>query len=123
MAGAAGRAEVTAAQRRFANTLADASGAIIRRYFRRKIAIDQKSDQTPVTIADRAAEAAMRRLIKKRFPTHGILGEEYGATNAQADYVWVLDPIDGTKSFIGGIPTFGTLIALTYRGQPVLGVI
>jgi inositol-phosphate phosphatase/L-galactose 1-phosphate phosphatase/histidinol-phosphatase len=117
------REKVAAATLAFANELADAAGAIIRRYFRRKIAISDKSDRTPVTIADRAAEAAMRRLIKARFPEHGILGEEYGASKPEADYVWVLDPIDGTKSFISGIPLFGTLIALTHRGRPVLGVI
>ncbi len=114
---------VIAAHLALAGRLADASGAIIRRYFRRRITIDQKSDRTPVTIADRAAEKAMRRLIAARFPKHGILGEEYGKVRADADYVWVLDPIDGTKSFISGVPLFGTLIALTYRGQPVLGVI
>jgi inositol-phosphate phosphatase/L-galactose 1-phosphate phosphatase/histidinol-phosphatase len=123
MPGAAGTARLTAAHLAFAGKLADASGAIIRRYFRRKIAIADKADHTPVTIADRQAEAAMRRLIKARFPEHGILGEEYGATNPTADYVWVLDPIDGTKSFIAGIPLFGTLIALTHRGKPVLGVV
>jgi inositol-phosphate phosphatase/L-galactose 1-phosphate phosphatase/histidinol-phosphatase len=115
--------KVTAAQLAFANRLADAAGAIIRRYFRRKFAIDEKSDRTPVTIADRAAERAMRRLIKARFPQHGIIGEEYGRAQAEADYVWVLDPIDGTKSFISGVPLFGTLIALAYRGRPILGVI
>jgi inositol-phosphate phosphatase/L-galactose 1-phosphate phosphatase/histidinol-phosphatase len=123
MPGAAATARISAAHIAFAGTLADASGAIIRRYFRRKIAIADKADSTPVTIADRQAEGAMRRLIAARFPEHGILGEEYGAKNAKADYVWVLDPIDGTKSFINGIPLFGTLIALTYRGIPVLGVI
>ena len=115
--------KVTAAQLAFAHRLADAAGAIIRRYFRRKFTVDEKSDRTPVTIADRAAERAMRRLIKARFPAHGIVGEEYGRSQAGADYVWVLDPIDGTKSFISGVPLFGTLIALTYRGRPILGVI
>ena len=114
---------VTVAHLAFAHRLADASGAIIRRYFRRKIAVDDKSDRTPVTIADRRAEAAMRRLIEAKFPAHGILGEEYGAHQKDAEFVWVLDPIDGTKSFISGLPIFGTLIALTYRGRPVLGVI
>lgn len=114
---------VSAAHLALAKRLAGASGAIIRRHFRRRIAVDQKPDCTPVTVADRAAEAAMRRLVAARFPDHGILGEEYGARNADADYVWVLDPIDGTKSFISGVPLFGTLIALTYRGRPVLGVI
>ena len=118
-----GAIEPRAATLAFAHDLADAAGAIVRRYFRRKITVDEKSDHTPVTIADRNAEAAMRRLIKARFPEHGILGEEFGASKPDADYVWVLDPIDGTKSFISGIPLFGTLIALTYRGRPVLGVI
>jgi inositol-phosphate phosphatase / L-galactose 1-phosphate phosphatase / histidinol-phosphatase len=120
---AAGHALVTAAQIAFAHRLADESGAIIRRYFRRKIKVDDKPDSTPVTIADRGAERAMRRLITARFPEHGIFGEEYGRSKLDADYVWVLDPIDGTKSFITGVPTFGTLISLAYRGQPVLGII
>jgi inositol-phosphate phosphatase/L-galactose 1-phosphate phosphatase/histidinol-phosphatase len=106
-----------------ADALADAARAVIRRYFRQKIAVDDKSDLTPVTIADREAEAAMRRLIEAQFPDHGILGEEHGAVRREAEYVWVLDPIDGTKSFISGIPLFGTLIALTHRGRPILGVV
>jgi len=114
---------VSAAHLALAKRLADTSGAIIRRHFRRRIVVDEKADRTPVTIADRAAEAAMRRLIAARFPDHGVLGEEYGRRNTEADYVWVLDPIDGTKSFISGVPLFGTLIALTYCGKPVLGVI
>lgn len=75
----------------------------------------------PVTIADKSAEAALRRLINQRFPGHGILGEEYGAENLQADYVWVLDPIDGTRAFVSGLPLWGTLIALCHQGRPVLG--
>jgi inositol-phosphate phosphatase/L-galactose 1-phosphate phosphatase/histidinol-phosphatase len=106
-----------------ADALADAARAVIRRYFRQKIAVDDKNDLTPVTIADREAEAAMRRLIEAQFSDHGILGEEHGAVRREAEYVWVLDPIDGTKSFISGIPLFGTLIALTHRGRPILGVI
>src|SRR5689334_22112779 len=106
-----------------ADALADAAGGVIRRYFRQKIAIEDKRDLTPVTIADREAETAMRRLIEARFPEHGILGEEHGRTRPDAEYVWLLDPIDGTKSFISGIPLFGTLIALTRNGRPVLGVI
>src|SRR5690242_15509676 len=78
-------------------------------YFRQKLVVDDKSDQTPVTVADREAEAAMRRLIEARFPEHGIYGEEQGRVRGEAEYVWVLDPIDGTKSFISGIPLFGTL--------------
>ena len=118
-----GSDKATAAHIAFAHRLADESGAIIRRYFRRKIAIDQKADLTPVTIADRAAERAMRRLINRQFPAHGIFGEEFGRVGADAEYVWVLDPIDGTKSFISGVPLFGTLIALAHRGRPILGVI
>jgi inositol-phosphate phosphatase / L-galactose 1-phosphate phosphatase / histidinol-phosphatase len=114
---------VTAAHLALADTLADTAGAVLRRYFRQKIAVDEKADTTPVTIADREAEAVMRRLIEERFPKHGIIGEEHDPIRADADYVWVLDPIDGTKSFISGIPLFGTLIALTHRGRSVLGVI
>ncbi len=114
---------VTAAHLALAETLADAAGAVIRRYFRQTIAIDDKSDLSPVTIADREAEAAMRRMIVHRFPEHGIIGEEHGSHRPDADYVWVLDPVDGTKSFISGIPLFGTLIALAWRGRPVLGII
>jgi inositol-phosphate phosphatase/L-galactose 1-phosphate phosphatase/histidinol-phosphatase len=114
---------VTAAHLALAEALADAAGTVIRRYFRQKIAIDDKSDLTPVTAADREAEAAMRRLIEARFPDHGIFGEEHGRTRPDAEYSWVLDPIDGTKSFISGVPLFGTLIGLARRGTPVLGVI
>jgi len=114
---------VDAALLAFANGLADAAGAIIRGYFRRGVAVDDKADQSPVTIADREAERELRRLIEAHFPADGILGEEFGATRSDAARVWVLDPIDGTKSFISGIPLFGTLIALTERGGPILGVI
>ena len=114
---------VTAAHLALATELADAARAVIRGYFRQKIAVDDKNDLTPVTIADREAETAMRRLIEARFPDHGILGEEHGAVRTESEHVWVLDPIDGTKSFISGIPLFGTLIGLAYRGKPVLGVI
>ena len=103
--------------------LADAAGEAIRPYFRRPIAVDDKPDLSPVTIADRAAEAAMRQLIAQRFPDHGIIGEEFGREREDAEFVWVLDPIDGTKSFISGVPLFGTLIALAHRGCPFLGII
>jgi inositol-phosphate phosphatase / L-galactose 1-phosphate phosphatase / histidinol-phosphatase len=76
-----------------------------------------------VTVADRAAEAAMRQLIAARFPEHGIVGEEFGRVREDAEFVWVLDPIDGTKSFISGVPLFGTLIALARSGRPILGII
>ncbi len=107
----------------FAETLAAASGDIVRRHFRTRIAVEVKADKTPVTLADREAEAAMRELIERAHPDHGILGEEYGPERVEAEYVWVLDPIDGTKSFITGVPLFGTLIALARRGVPVLGII
>jgi histidinol phosphatase-like enzyme (inositol monophosphatase family) len=107
----------------FAQNLAEISGRIIRGYFRTNIAIDTKSDQSPVTIADKKAEELMREVIMKTFPEHGIIGEEFGIHNENAEYQWILDPIDGTKSFICGALTFGTLIALTKNGKPVLGVI
>jgi inositol-phosphate phosphatase / L-galactose 1-phosphate phosphatase / histidinol-phosphatase len=103
--------------------LADAAGAVIRRYFRQRVEVIDKADASPVTIADRDSEAAMRRLIAEHFPEHGIFGEEYGTERADAEFVWVLDPIDGTKSFISGVPLFGTLIALLHQGRPVLGVL
>jgi len=103
--------------------LADAAGEAIRPHFRQPIAVTDKPDLSPVTVADRTAEAAMRRLIAARFPEHGIIGEEYGPERADAEFVWVLDPIDGTKSFISGVPLFGTLIALARHGRPILGII
>jgi inositol-phosphate phosphatase / L-galactose 1-phosphate phosphatase / histidinol-phosphatase len=103
--------------------LADAAGAEIRPHFRKLVAVEEKPDQTPVTVADRAAEAVMRVLIEANFPDHGILGEELGRVREDAEYVWVLDPIDGTKSFISGVPLFGTLIALTRDRRPILGII
>ncbi len=103
--------------------LADAAGAEVRPHFRRPLVVDDKPDLTPVTAADRAAEAAMRALIEAHCPDHGIIGEEFGRVREEAEFVWVLDPIDGTKSFISGVPLFGTLIALTQRGHPILGII
>ena len=108
---------------RLAHQLADAAGAVQRRYFRTPVAVDTKADESPVTIADRESEAAMRDLIGRHCPAHGILGEEHGAADLDAEWVWVLDPIDGTKSFITGRPLFGTLIALLHEGVPVVGII
>ena len=116
-------ASIPAARSALAEALADAAGAVIRPYFRQPIAVDDKSDTSPVTIADREAEQAMRVLIEASFPADGIFGEEFGTIRQDAEWVWVLDPIDGTKSFISGIPLFGTLIALLHRGRPVLGII
>jgi histidinol-phosphatase len=106
-----------------AGRLADASGAIARRYFRSGVGPEIKPDNSPVTIADREAEAAIRKLIGESHPDHGVIGEEYGADRPDAEFVWVLDPIDGTKSFITGRPLFGTLIALCRAGRPILGVV
>lgn len=107
----------------FANALADEVRPVIRRHFRTRLDVDAKDDASPVTIADREAEQVMRRAIMDRFPAHGIRGEEFGPHQTDADWVWVLDPIDGTKSFVSGSLAFGTQIALVHRGQPVLGVI
>jgi histidinol-phosphatase len=106
-----------------AERLADAVRPIVMGYFRSNVAFDVKADSSPVTAADREAEAAMRRLIEETFPEHGILGEEYGGDRLDAACVWVLDPIDGTKSFVTGKPLFGTLIALLRDGRPLIGVI
>lgn len=106
-----------------AERLAEAAGAVSRRYFRTPTAVESKADQSPVTEADRAAEAAMRQIIAAEVPDHGILGEEYGGERTDAEYVWVLDPIDGTQAFVTGKPLFGTLISLVRRGVPVLGII
>ncbi len=107
----------------FAARLADAAGAAIRPYFRAPVAVEAKADASPVTAADRAAEAAMRSLIERHYPDHGIIGEELGTVREHAAEIWVLDPIDGTKSFITGKPIFSTLIAFLREGRPVLGVI
>lgn len=107
----------------FAEKLADASAEVVLTYFRTPVNVDDKADASPVTIADRESEQVMRGMIKAAYPHHGIIGEEYGRENENAEFSWVLDPIDGTKSFITGKPVFGTLIALLHNGVPVLGVI
>lgn len=107
----------------FAEQLANIAGEIIHRYFRQQVSLKEKADMSPVTAADEEAERNMRALIHNTFPGHGILGEEFGAHNVDAEYVWVLDPIDGTKSFMIGRPIFGTLIGLVHKGVPVLGII
>lgn len=107
------------------NKLADAAGEVIRKYFRKNFEIIDKEDLSPVTIADRTAEESMVSIIQENLPSHAIFGEENGwrCKEKFADYVWVLDPIDGTKSFITGKPLFGTLIALLHKGKPILGII
>ncbi|MDB5717531.1 MAG: histidinol-phosphate phosphatase [Sphingomonas bacterium] len=103
--------------------LADAAGMAIRPLFRARFAMEAKADASPVTQADRAAEAAMRAILEAERPGDGIIGEEYGAVREGTERLWVLDPIDGTRSFIAGRPIFGTLIALLEGGRPVLGII
>jgi histidinol phosphatase-like enzyme (inositol monophosphatase family) len=107
----------------FARALAEASARVIRGYFRSDYEVLSKEDDTPVTRADREAEEIMRQMITERFPHHGILGEEHGHFQPEAEYQWVLDPIDGTKAFVSHSYLFGTLIALLKDGQPILGVI
>ncbi len=109
--------------RQLAEDLADAAAAVIRPYFRTRLEIDFKADQTPVTVADREAERAMREILRAQVPEHGVIGEEFGNDQAGAEWAWVLDPIDGTQAFVSGQPTFGTLIALLHNGTPLLGVI
>ncbi len=106
-----------------AHKLADGAAAITRPYFRTSLKIEDKSDESPVTRADREAEAAMRRIINAAFPDHGIIGEEYGTENADAEFVWALDPIDGTISFINGVPLFTTIVGLLRNGTPWLGLV
>jgi inositol-phosphate phosphatase / L-galactose 1-phosphate phosphatase / histidinol-phosphatase len=106
-----------------AHALADAAGAAIRPWFRRPFLVETKEDFSPVTIADREAEAAIRALLAEHRPHDGVIGEEYGEDRPDAARVWVLDPIDGTRAFVAGRPLFGTLIALMEDGVPVLGVI
>ena len=109
----------------FVDRLATVSGEAILPFFRTSLGVENKAGPgafDPVTAADRAAETAMRTLIRQTFPDHGIIGEEFGSERIDAEYVWVLDPIDGTKSFISGMPAWGTLIALTRGGVPVYGM-
>ncbi|CAA0101535.1 Uncharacterised protein [Starkeya nomas] len=109
----------------FVHELATVSGQAILPFFRTALGVEDKSRGAvfdPVTAADRAAEQAMRALIRGTFPSHGVRGEEFPDDGVDADYVWVLDPIDGTKSFICGLPAWGTLIGLCRQGQPVYGM-
>ena len=107
----------------FSHYLADESEKIIKKYFRKPFIIDNKEDESPVTIADKNTEIKIRELIKSTYPNHGILGEEFEATNINSEYLWVIDPIDGTRSFIAGHKDFGTLIALLHNKKPVIGII
>ncbi len=105
-----------------AEQLANVARRIACRYFRAPLAIEQKADGSPVTVADRGIETEMRHLIRGAFPGHAIQGEEFAAEGS-GEFTWVLDPIDGTKSFVSGFPLFGSLIALLHNARPVLGII
>ena len=109
---------------RFAKHLAAESAKAILPHFRADTPVDVKAGAVwdPVTEADRAGERTIRRLIEERFPDHGILGEEYGAKEGRSGFTWILDPVDGTRAFICGMPTWGTLIGLNYEGEPTLGM-
>ena len=123
---AASASEVPAEYVTLAADLVDAAAEITVKYFRTPLEIDDKNDASPVTIADKGAEAAMRALVRERFPTHAIFGEEEGielGEGGSQEWTWVFDPIDGTKSFITGKPLWGTLVALLHHGEPVLGVL
>jgi len=107
----------------FANHLADESRKILKSYFRKKVKIRRKPDQSPVTEADIKVEKRLRMMIKKKYPKHGIIGEEFKNTRTSAEYVWCLDPLDGTAAFITGKPLFGTLIGLLRERIPIFGII
>ena len=106
-----------------ASQLADAAGEIVKKYYRQPFDIEQKGDASPVTIADRAVEQCLRDILEAKRPDDGILGEEFGTKPSKNGLSWVIDPIDGTKSFMIGRPTFGTLIALCENDIPKIGVI
>ena len=107
----------------FALELARAAADVILPFYQGTFEVEVKDDRSPVTEADRRAEAAMRERIKQRYPEHGILGEEFGEKRSASKLKWILDPIDGTVSFVNGVPLFGTLVALAEAGEPLLGVI
>ena len=107
----------------FANDLCDESEKIIKQYFRKSINIENKEDESPVTIADKNTELKIRELITNKYPNHGILGEEFKSKDTESEFTWVIDPIDGTRSFIAGHKDFGTLIALLHKKKPIIGII
>jgi histidinol phosphatase-like enzyme (inositol monophosphatase family) len=103
--------------------ISGSAAAIPMRYFRSSLAVEDKADESPVTIADRETETHIREAIRARFPSHGVLGEEFGGGDDQGDYLWVVDPIDGTRSFICGVPLFGMLLGVMHKGKMQAGVI
>ena len=108
---------------KFANSLADDASKTSMYYFRNKIEIEIKDDESPVTLADKETEKILREKIRKQYPEHGILGEEYENEKIDSEFIWVIDPIDGTRSYIAGHKDFGNLIALLHNGEPILGII
>ena len=107
----------------FANHLADESAKIIKQYFRKSFKVENKEDESPVTVADKKTELKIRELIENKYPNHGILGEEFEKKDTKSEYLWVIDPIDGTRSFVAGHKDFGTLIALLHNNKPIIGII
>jgi histidinol-phosphatase len=107
----------------FATGLAQAAGDLTLRYFQKLPGVEYKADHSPVTVADRESETLLRQRIEKRYPEHGILGEEFGLTRGEAELRWLLDPIDGTESFIRGVPLFGVMVGLVAGNDPVVGVV
>ncbi len=108
---------------KFANSLTDEASKISMKYFRNKIEIEIKDDESPVTLADKETEQVIRERIRKEYPGHGILGEEFENEKIDSEFIWVIDPIDGTRSYIAGHKDFGNLIALLHNKKPVLGII
>lgn len=106
-----------------AREVAWAGGRRTLAYYNNSVSVEEKSDGSPVTVADREAEQVMRRLIGQRYPDHGVLGEEFGETKGSADVRWILDPIDGTKTFVRGVPLYGTLVGVEVAGEPTVGVV
>ena len=107
----------------FAHLLADAAGGIVGPAVRSRRVVHRKADASPVTEVDRAVETRLREMIAARFPDHGVVGEEFGGERLDAEHVWVLDPVDGTKAYMAGLPAYGTLIGLARGGRPVLGIV
>ena len=106
-----------------AQAAADAAEAVIQQYYGQLASVDMKADATPVTVADKESERVIRDILSQQFPDHGFYGEELGRSdNADADFVWLIDPIDGTKSFVRNYPFFSTQIALSYQGELIVGV-
>ena len=107
----------------FANSLADHASKTSMKYFRKKLDIENKDDESPVTVADKETEQILRDKIRNVYPSHGILGEEYENENIEAEFIWVIDPIDGTRSYIAGHKDFGNLISLLHKNKPIIGII